>query len=451
MSYDYVVLGLGKTGLSCVKHLQKIQASFAVTDSREVPPALEQFKALSPETPCSLGRFDFELMLQAKELVVSQGIDYEEPAIVACLEAGIPIIGDIELFARAVNAPVIAITGSNAKSTVTTLIGECFKTAGLNVQVGGNLGQPALDLLVETIPQYYILELSNFQLETTWTLTPTIATILNISPDHLDRYRHFEDYVAAKHRIYMGCNHIVVNRNDPLTLSHDGLNRRVISFGVDAPVNASDYGLITTSNGETYLALGKKALLPVNDLKIKGQHNWMNALVALAISHELGLPLSAILQTLRDFPGLAHRCQWVNTIKGTAWYNDSKGTNIGASIAAIEGLGESIQGKGKIILLAGGLGKGADFTLLKPVVEKYVKTLILYGQDGPIIGQALGESTIYSFFQTFEEAVHHAYHQGNEGDIVLLSPACASWDMFENFEHRGQVFCDLVNRLALDS
>ncbi len=440
----YVIVGLGKTGLSCAKFLAARGETFGVTDSRDNPPALAEFKQLYPDAPIALGGFSLPLMQSAEELVVSQGVSYQEPSIVACREHGIAIIGDIELFARYVKKPVIAITGSNAKSTVTTLVGDMAKAAGVNVKVGGNLGTPALDLLEGTEPDLYVLEVSNFQLETTFSLKAEVATILNISPDHLDHYAHFEDYVAAKQRVYRGCKRAVVNRDDPLTQVPSNNAPRIISFGADAPT-LGQFGLRQV-HGKMYLALGEENLLAVDELKIKGKHNWLNALSALAIGYQAGFPLAPMLEVLKQFSGLPHRCEWVRHYHDVDWYNDSKGTNIGATIAAINGLGSTLTGK--LILLAGGLGKGADFTELRPVVEKYVRTLIVFGKDAPLITQALAQSVAIIHATTFAEAIQLAASNAQPQDAVLLSPACASWDMFNNFEHRGQVFCQLVKELT---
>ncbi|MFN7098522.1 MAG: UDP-N-acetylmuramoyl-L-alanine--D-glutamate ligase, partial [Gammaproteobacteria bacterium] len=385
MTYDYVIVGLGKTGISCAKHLAKINATFAVTDSREQPPGLDEFKTLCPNVPISLGQFDEALMLSAHELVVSQGVSYQEPAILACHKQGIVMIGDIELFARAAKAPVIAITGSNAKSTVTTLVGEMAKAAGKNVRVGGNLGTPALDLLSDTEPDLYVLEISNFQLETTYSLKAAVACVLNITPDHLDRYAKFEDYIAAKQRVYIGCQKAVVNRDDKLTWLPHTNHANVVSFGESQP-QANEFGLLTTDH--TYLAFGNRTLLDVNALKIKGKHNWMNALAAIAIGYQAGLTAEPMLTVLQSFTGLPHRCEWVRELNGITWYNDSKGTNIGATVAAMSGLGSAI--KGKIVLLAGGLGKGADFRELKPATLQYARIVILYGKDAQLIANGLG-------------------------------------------------------------
>lgn len=443
MIYDYVIVGLGKTGYSCAKYLTQINATFAITDSRFDPPGLEECRLHSPHATLSLGGFDQQLMLAAKEIVVSQGVNYHIPELEYCRQQGIPIIGDIELFARHVNAPIIAITGSNAKSTVTTLVGQMLQDAGKNVRIGGNLGTPALDLISITEPDYYVLEISNFQLETTYSLQAAVACVLNITPDHLDRYNAYEDYIAAKQRIYLGCKTAVINRDDSYTWLPAQNPAKVLSFGSDLP-HDPHLGLIMEA-GDIFLAQGDNKLLSVEALKIKGKHNWLNALAALAIGLQAGIPLSSMLSTLQVYSGLPHRCQWVREIAGVQWFNDSKGTNIGATIAAITGLGSAI--KGKIILLAGGLGKGADFSLLQPTVAQFTRHVILFGKDAALIAASLGQDISKIHVDNFEEAVQQAYALAQTGDIVLLSPACASWDMFDNFEHRGQVFCELVQGL----
>ncbi|NNM60281.1 MAG: UDP-N-acetylmuramoyl-L-alanine--D-glutamate ligase [Legionellales bacterium] len=447
MKYDYVIVGLGNTGLSCAKHLARLNFTFAITDSRDAPPGLDEFTSLFPDAPLALGQFDQAMMLSAKELVVSQGVSYQHPTLINCQQAGIPLIGDLELFVRYVKAPIIAITGSNGKSTVTTLVGEMLVAAGKSVKVGGNLGIPALDLISSIEPDYYVLEVSNFQLEMTTDLHAEVACVLNISPDHLDRYATFNDYILTKQRVYFGCKKAVINRDDKLTALPSHNKAEVVSFGSDTPAE-NQFGLIKADDGQTYLTCGKEKLLDVNQLKIKGRHNWLNALSALAIASQASVPLAPLLDVLKTFAGLSHRCQWVREINGVDWYNDSKGTNIGATIAAIAGLGSAIQGK--IILLAGGLGKGADFTELQPVVRQFVRHVILFGQDAALISQGLGDDVSKIFARDFNEAINQAAQLSVSGDTVLLSPACASWDMFKNFEHRGQVFCELVRNLSTE-
>jgi UDP-N-acetylmuramoylalanine--D-glutamate ligase len=434
-----VIIGLGKTGRSCAEHLARLNIPFAITDSR-----MTFLQKVMPQVPLSLGQFDLKLMGQAKEIIVSQGVALTEPALVVAREKGIPIIGDIELFARAVQGRVVAITGSNGKSTVTSLVGDMVRQAGVSAHVGGNIGIPALDLLAGEQVDCYVLEVSNFQLEVTYSLKSTAATILNISPDHLDHYSHFDDYVAAKQRVYQHCCCAIINRDDPLTAVDPNRVNQIISFGKDEPA-PGHFGLRRVGR-QWHLAFGHELLMPVDQLRIQGQHNWLNALAALAIGHSLSLPLDAMLTALQDFPGLSHRCAFVARDQDITWYNDSKGTNVGATVAAIEGLCASSNNK--IVLLAGGLGKGADFSVLAPVVEKYVRTVILFGQDAALIAAALSTTSVQIIYvNDMVEAVASAKVNAQRGDRVLLSPACASWDMFCNYEHRGDVFSAAVKEL----
>lgn len=440
----WVIVGLGKTGFSCAKHLAHLNLPFAITDNREAPPEYPALAALYPSVEIKIGQFDVALMQSATELVVSQGIDFNEPSIVYCREQGIPIIGDIELFARTRKAPTIAITGSNAKSTVTSLVGHMAQQSQWDVRIGGNLGIPALDLLNSHEPELYVLEVSNFQLETTYSLAADVACILNITPDHMDRYQHFNDYVAAKHRIYQQCKKAVINRDDPLTWIADYQRVETISFGQSTP-HQHEFGLREVQ-GEWYLAYGEENLLSVNKLTIMGQQNWLNALAALALGSAVGLPMASMLTALQTFTGLAHRCERVIEYNGISWYNDSKGTNVGATLAAIEGIGRQIDGK--VILIAGGLAKNADFSPLIPAVNRYVKTMILFGQDASKIEHALRDGAAQLIqVKDLHQAVTLANQEATTGDAVLLSPACASFDMFKNFEHRGEVFCQTVREL----
>jgi len=407
-----VIVGLGKTGLSCVRYLAKYGCNIAVVDNREDPPGLQELQQDFFNIPIHVGGFPEEILSKADELIISPGISLKEPAIAKQIKTGIPAIGDIELFARSARAPIVAVTGSNGKSTVTTLVGEMAKCAGLRVKVGGNLGTPALDLLTGPEADLYVLELSSFQLETTYSLKAAAAVVLNISPDHLDRYQNLEEYRAAKMRIYNGCKVKVIPKQN--------------EFGIC----------------DNYLIYAKQKLVAIDKLKIKGQHNITNVLAALALGKAVNLPMPAMLQALEEFKGLPHRCQWVANINDVDWYNDSKGTNVGATKVAIEGLGKNVNGK--IILIAGGIGKGADFSLLFDAVKQYVRSLILIGQDAPKLKQALSNATDIKMCATMQDAVETAQQSAQSGDIVLLSPACASFDMFDNFEHRGAVFMHLV-------
>lgn len=436
---NIVVIGLGKTGHSCVRYLKKQGAYVAVIDSRENPPDLEELKQEFPDVLVKCGGFDEALLNQADELIVSPGISIKELAIAAQIAKGKSVIGDIELFARAVKAPVIGITGTNGKSTVTTLVGEMAKAAGLKVGVGGNLGTPALDLLDPTI-QLYVLELSSFQLETTISLHLAAATVLNISPDHLDRYANMHEYIAAKQRIFLHCQKAIINRDDPVSYAALKDKNHIISFGLSEPKKA-EFGL-RKINKDIFLAYGSENLIAANEVLIKGTHQLANALAALALGKAVNFPMTAMLDTLKIFPGLPHRCQWIANKNGVDWYNDSKGTNVYSSLAALEGLGSVIHGK--IILLAGGLGKGQDFSPLRSAVQQYAREIILFGQDAPQIAAALKDTAPLVFVKDLAEAVKTAKNSAHSDDAVLLSPACASFDMFKNFEHRGEMFISYV-------
>lgn len=433
-----IIIGLGKTGLSCVRYLTSKNKDVVIIDTRKNPPGLEELHVEFSDVPYYLGGLHEEVLAQAREIIISPGISLKEPAIAHQRQKGISVLGDIELFAREARAPIVAITGSNGKSTVTTLVGEMAKNAGLVVGVGGNLGTPALDLLAIPDVQLFVLELSSFQLETTYSLKASAAVVLNISPDHLDRYQNMEEYIAAKMHIYDGCKTAIINRDESFYVNFSR-HSQAVSFGLSTP-KENEFGL----QGR-YLMYGSQQLIAREELLIKGDHQVANALAALALGKSIGLPMPVMINTLRDFPGLIHRCQWIKTIDGVAWFNDSKGTNIGATRAAIAGLGNSIVGK--IILIAGGQGKNADFTELFPVIEKYVRTLILIGEDAKKISIALQGATEIIFADSMSQAVQVAKEKARINDVVLLSPACASFDMFKNFEHRGEVFIRLVNEL----
>jgi UDP-N-acetylmuramoylalanine--D-glutamate ligase len=439
-----VVVGLGKTGLSCVRFLKSRGYPVAVNDTRENPPGLAELRAEYPDVDVSLGGLDASLLLTAREIVASPGISVNEPELLAARNAGIPVVGDIEIFCREVKAPIVAITGSNAKSTVTTLLGLMAKNAGIDVGVGGNLGTPVLDMLRQGEQALYVLELSSFQLETTQSLRAAVAVVLNISEDHMDRYKDMSEYHTAKHRVYRNCQQYVVNRDDALTvpLLPDAI--RKWSFGLGKP-DLNDFGVIS-DGGEKYLAQGLNKLLKVTELNIVGDHNVANALACLALGAAIKLPMDTMLQTLRDFPGLKHRCQLVLKKDEISWYNDSKGTNVGATLAAINGLGVAIPGK--LILIAGGVGKGQDFTPLSQPMEKFGRALVLIGEDGPRIDAAISLAIPHVHAATLMDALEKSRALAAPGDAVLLSPACASFDMFKHYEDRGDQFVAGVNALA---
>jgi UDP-N-acetylmuramoylalanine--D-glutamate ligase len=433
-----VVVGLGKTGLSCVRYLAKRGFNVAVVDSRMSPPGLEELRQNFPGVQLCLGEFDEKILAQADELILSPGVSKRESAIAACIQRGIKAIGDIELFARAATASIIAITGSNGKSTVTSLVGLMIEAAGNKVKVGGNLGVPALDLL-DSETEFYVLELSSFQLETTCSLRPAAAVVLNISADHMDRYRSLDEYSAAKQRIYSDCQVAIINRDEPLSYANVSLPQKVISFGMDVPTK-NNFGV-----AGNYLVYGTERLLSIAELKTKGLHNAANALASLALGTAINLPMAAMLHVLREFKGLPHRCQWIANINNVDWYNDSKGTNVGATKAAVEGLGYGSFGK--IVLILGGIGKDADFSGLCDVVAKYARAVVLFGKDAVLIEQALlGASKMFRVI-SMAEVVAVCMREALPGDIVLLSPAAASFDMFNNFEHRGEVFVAEVEKI----
>ena len=440
----HVIVGLGATGVSCARYLAKKNIPFAVTDSRANPSNLDKFKTEFPSVTLSLGKLDELLLEQAAIIILSPGVSLKEPAIAHQISQGKQVIGDIELFARNVAAPVIAITGTNAKSTVTTLVGEMARSAGIKAGVGGNLGLPALDLLCDKTYELFVLELSSFQLETTYSLAPRVATVLNITPDHMDRYDTLQDYVDAKQRVYLNCETAVCNRDDRFTDCTDNKLKQKLYFTLSTP-KQHEFGLMR-EQGEPYLAFENQLLMPVSELPILGRHYQANVLASLAMGYAYGFPMEAMLKTLREFKGLPHRCQLVRKRKDVLWYNDSKGTNVGATLAAIEGLGPEL--KGKLILIAGGVGKNADFSPLVPALQKYVRDVVLIGESASLLSDTFNQSVKTHFANTMDEAIHVSDQLAKAGDSVLLSPACASFDMFKNFEHRGDVFTAIVQGLA---
>jgi len=438
-----LIVGLGKTGLSCARYLRSQGATVAVTDSRANPPGLEPLRQELPDVAVFTGGFRAEVFTRADRLVVSPGVSVSEPLIQAALDRGAPVLGDIELFTQAVRAPVVAITGSNGKSTVTSLVGSMGRSAGVRVAVGGNLGDPALDLLDPAVT-LYVLELSSFQLETTASLRPKAATVLNLSPDHMDRYPNYAAYIAAKARVYRGAEVAVVNRDDAAAaaIPHDAGSE--FGFTLSAPRGPDDFGLLERADG-TWLAHGDQPLLPAADLGIAGRHNLANALAALALGSACDLPAGAMLEALRSFRGLPHRSVLVGSRDGVRWYDDSKGTNPGATVAALDGLLEP-GSPARVVLIAGGDGKGADFSPLGSAVERAARAVVLIGRDAPLIERALAGRVPVLQAANMTDAVRLAAGAAQPGDCVLLSPACASFDMFDNYEHRGRVFTQAVEQ-----
>lgn len=443
---SYLVIGLGKTGLSIARYLADKQIPFMMYDTREDAPGLAEFQAEFPHVSTYLGEFPEALIPNVTDIIASPGIPLELPLIQKALNTGAELYGDIECLAREIKAPVIAITGTNGKSTVTTLVGDMAKAAGFKVAVGGNIGTPVLDLLRDS--QHYdlwVLELSSFQLDLTQSLEPLASTILNVSPDHLDRHHNMAAYVRAKQRIYCGTQLALYNNEDEVTKPDAALFGSIQhrSFGQKTP-EGSDWGIIEYQN-KRYLSKGAEPLFPVDSLLIKGVHNWLNALAAAALADAAGVNKEAIIQVLQRYSGLPHRCQWVRSLDGVDWINDSKGTNIGATISAIQGIGAAMTGK--IVLIAGGQGKGADFTELREVVNAYVRSLVVLGEDADKIEAALRQTVPLISVKSLEEAVEKARIEAKPGDVVLLSPACASLDMFRDFNHRGEQFTAIVHGL----
>ena len=439
-----LVVGLGTTGLSCARFLARQGQPVVVTDSRPTPPGLESLIREWPDLVVRVGGFDLPLFQQASRIVLSPGIAPTEPAVLAATRQGVPVVGDIELFAQQAKAPVIAITGSNGKSTVTTLVGEIAQHAGYRVAVGGNLGTAALDLLPqpgEAEPELYVLELSSFQLETTYSLQAAAGVVLNLSPDHLDRHGTLANYLAAKARVYRGDGVMVVNADDPAVMGLVEGKRRVCRFGLGEPSQETDYGLLAGADGP-WLARGRQRLMPADQLRIVGRHNWANALAALALVEAVGIAPTLALPVLQRFGGLSHRCQYVAEIKGVTWYNDSKGTNVGATEAACAGM------PGPFVLIAGGLAKGQDFTPLGAALRPQARGVVLMGADRALLRQALTGIVPVVEASSLGEAVALAAQLAQPGDRVLLSPACASFDMFRDYLDRGECFVAEVKRLA---
>lgn len=438
-----VVLGLGKTGVSVVRFLASkpsLIADIRVFDSRENPPGLDDAKAIMPSAEFNTRTWTIEDTLAADLIITSPGIDLREEPLTLARDAGIPVVGDIEIFAQNANFPLVAITGSNGKSTVTRLVEYIGQQSGKNIIAAGNIGLPVLDLLqLERKPDVVVLELSSFQLDLTTKLQLEAAALLNISADHLDRYNGFEDYVAAKQRVFADAGTWILNRQQQDTWPHP-ITGKVISIGQDEHPNSFGLlgGNVDKSRGPVAITYAGKVVLRAEQLQLQGVHNLLNVQAALGLTLSLGLSIDDVLETVKTFPGLTHRCQLVSHKNGVLWVNDSKATNIGATVAAVDGLRPAITGR--LLLIAGGDGKGADFKDLSKALDK-VDILLTIGQDGSKIGKLFNGSRQV---ESLEEAVELAKSLVQSGDMVLLSPACASLDQFNNFEHRGDVFCQSV-------
>ncbi len=433
-SAKVLVVGVGSTGLSVGQYLQGLGFQFALTDSRAKPPLLDEVMQRMPDTPIFTGGFDYDAFRVATHLVVSPGLSLHEAAIRKAAASGAKIIGDIDLFACSVTAPIVAITGSNGKSTVTTLVGEMAKAAGVKVAVGGNLGEPALCLLDQEA-DLYVLELSSFQLERTTALKAAAATVLNISADHLDRHGDLASYAYEKQKVFRGTGTMVVNLDDPLVAAMQEPDRKSLTFSVKGQ---ADFHL-GQQEGVEYLMCHGQPLLPLAFVPLEGRHNAANALAALALGHAVGLDSAAMCRALKKFKGLEHRMQRIAEIRGVAWVNDSKATNIGACVAALEGY------QRKVVLIAGGDAKGADMSELTPSIVEKAKAVVIMGKDGPLIGQALAGSGVpVHLVGSMAQAVQKAASLAEPGDTVLLSPACASLDQYKNYQDRGNKFSKAV-------
>jgi UDP-N-acetylmuramoylalanine--D-glutamate ligase len=451
-----VVVGLGKTGASCLRYFAKRGIAVRATDSRRAPPGLAELGALADSLDLRLGGFDLSLLEGASQVLISPGVSLEEPIARAARARRIEVLGDIELFARHVQAPVIGITGTNGKSTVTTLVARMAAAAGRRVLAGGNLGVAALDLLEQPVPDLYVLELSSFQLETTSSLKLQAAVVLNVTADHLDRYPSVAAYALAKSRIFTHATTVVLNADDPLVSAMRGAATRA---GAGGPVRTVTFSIAGASAGagtdggradfsllrdgtKTSLARHGAALLDTARMKISGLHNAANALAALALGEAAGLPMPTMLEALERFPGLPHRSEWIADVAGVRYVDDSKGTNVGATMAAVAGM------PGPLVMIAGGQGKGQDFAPLAQAFRGKVRHAVLLGQDAAVLAAALEGVCTLETVASMPDAVAAAARMARAGDTVLLSPACASLDMFKDYGQRGDVFAAAVRSLG---
>ena len=453
-----VVLGLGDTGLSMARWLARRGASVRVADSRARPPHAELLARELPQVPLAAGAFDDSTLRGADLVAISPGLDRRAAPIAGAIGHGVPVVGDVELFAQALKTPVtrqsslgtaqvLAITGSNGKSTVTSMTGEVCRAAGHRTVVAGNIGAPVLDALTAiedgaAAPEVFVLELSSFQLESTASLEPAAAAMLNLTEDHLDRYAGMAEYAAAKARVFAGAGVQVLNRDDPRSMGMARRGRTVFTFGGGQPRTDTEWGIGSARGGDV-LMRGSRHLMALAQLPVAGLHNAVNALAAHALARAIGAPDDAIARALRSFHGLPHRMQKVAEHQGVVFLDDSKGTNVGATVAALAGLRQPV------VLIAGGDGKGQDFAPLAPAVKARARAVVLIGRDAEKLAAALAASGIpIERAKDMDEAVQTAFRESRAGDAVLLSPACASYDMFRDYVHRAEVFVAAVRRLA---
>ncbi len=448
-----LVLGMGETGFSVAKWLSRMGASVRSADSRVAPPYLEALKQALPDARLFTGTLAPEVFSGIDVIAISPGVPLTEPMVQRAMKDGVPVLGDMELFALAIKQPgtskpkILAVTGSNGKTTVTAMTGTMLRQAGWDVEVAGNIGPAVLDALMQRedsgkLPQAWVLEVSSFQLETTQNLDPDAAAVLNLTEDHFDRYAGMEDYAAAKARIFPGNEGgggvQILNRDDSRVRAMALSGRRQLTFGLDLPIDNDDFGLLR--EGENiWLVQGKTRLMKTSELGVTGLHNAANALAALALCRAIDLPFEPVLQALREFRGLPHRMERVAVFSGITFYDDSKGTNVGATVAALNGMTQSV------VLIAGGDGKGQDFSPLAQPIAEHTRAVVLIGRDANKIVNAISGSGVpLHHATTMEEAVQKSFALAQEGDAVLMSPACASFDMFKNYVHRAEAFIAAV-------
>ena len=434
------VIGLGRSGLSTAIFLSNLGLDVDVYDSSNMPALAEELHRNAPCVQIISGSLTVERWREDSLLVVSPGVPLTHPGLVELLVKGVRPVGDVELFAQCAQAPVIAITGSNGKSTVTVLLGEILQHAGHRAAVGGNIGVPVLELLNNQKHDIYVLELSSFQLETTWSLNPVIATVLNVAADHMDRYANLDDYIASKAKVFNGNGKMLLNADDPATDTFIQNGRQQIFFGSGVPAGDKNYGL-SNIDGCLCLLRGAETLMRADEVPLAGQHNLLNVMAAWALASSVGVEDHLIREAVVNFKGLPHRMEWLTSVNGVDWINDSKGTNVAATVAAIKGL------KRPVILIAGGIAKDADFSPLRETAGQHVKAVILIGRDAGKIADVLTGEVPVKMASDMDEAVSKGAAMAQSGDVVLLSPACASFDMYQNFEHRGDDFRRCVGGL----
>ena len=429
---ETLIVGCGETACSVARYLSQKNISFAVADNSQTPKKHQSMARDYPNAPMYLGEFDADVFCRAEAIIVSPGVPTQSPALRAATARGIPMYGDIEIFARECppDKIVLGVTGSNGKSTVCRLLADMAIAAGHTCALGGNYGKPALDLLDDSV-DVYVLELSSFQLETTYSLSGHIAAILNIRADHLDRYTSLEGYAQAKHRILQSCRVSVLGRgvtDAPVD----------ISFGLDEPQD-KHFG-IRCVDAKNYIASGDSLWLDTDEIRLVGRHGWLNIMAALAIGTAAGFQKEAMLNAVRKFSGLPHRISVVSHCRDAIWIDDSKATNVASTMAALESM------EGACIWLGGGLGKGADFSPLRDVARQKVRLAILYGHDARLMAQALDSMVAVKVVKTLDEAVSIASRQVQSNETVLLSPACASWDQYRDYKERGEHFLHLLQQ-----